>query len=212
MKSTNLLVALLIAFVLGRALGQPLALDPKFVPVVTRPGGSTGGVAIQPDGKVIVVGSFTAVNGTPRQYIARLDSDGNLLLNLGVLGTIANENPTNLTVLVMDNGNYLGSHKKEPGMRTATGGKMKLQEVAKGCGIASAHLIQDAATFREKIQMALKNDGPHFICAQVEALDPERPPKTKHVLDPRENKYQFAKYIERTEGVQILGGGLGNFG
>ena len=37
-------------------------------------------------------------------------------------------------------------------------------------------------------------------------------PKTKHVLDPRENKYQFAKYIERTEGVQILGGGLGNFG
>jgi hypothetical protein len=46
----------------------------------------------------------------------------------------------------------------------------------------------------------------------VEALDTERPPKTKHVLDPRENKYQFAKYIERTEGVQILGGGLGNFG
>ena len=106
----------------------------------------------------------------------------------------------------------LGSHKKEPGMRTATGGKMKLQEVAKGCGIASAHSIQDVATFREKIQMALKSDGPHFICAQVEALDPERPPKTKHVLDPRENKYQFAKYIERTEGVQILGGGLGNFG
>ena len=146
-----------------------------------------------------------------REVLA-LDSDGNLILNLGVLGTIANENPTNLTVLVMDNGNYLGSHKKEPGMRTATGGKMKLQEVAKGCGIASAHLIQDAATFREKIQMALKSDGPHFICAQVEALDPERPPKTKHVLDPRENKYQFAKYIERTEGVQILGGGLGNFG
>ena len=59
---------------------------------------------------------------------------------------------------------------------------------------------------------ALKSQGPHFICAQVEALDGERPPKTKHVLDPRENKYQFAKYIERTEGVQILGGGLGNFG
>src|SRR5438270_663721 len=90
----------------------------------------------------------------PRRYRrSALDSDGNLILNLGVLGTIANENPTNLTVLVMDNGNYLGSHKKEPGMRTATGGKMKLQEVAKGCGIASAHLIQGAATFREKIQM-----------------------------------------------------------
>ena len=156
--------------------------------------------------------AFGLAMALPRRKVLALDSDGNLLLNLGVLGTIANENPTNLTILVMDNGNYLGSHKREPGMRTATGGKMKLHEVAKGCGIAGAHLVQDVATFRDKIQAALKSDGPHFICAQFEALDPERPPKTKHVLDPRENKYQFAKYIERTEGVQILGGGLGNFG
>ena len=156
--------------------------------------------------------AFGLAMALPQRRVLALDSDGNLLLNLGVLGTIANENPTNLTVLVMDNGNYLGSHKKEPGMRTATGGKMRLQEVAKGCGIASSHLIQDVSTFREKVQTGLKTDGPHFICAQIEALDPERPPKTKHVLDPRENKYQFAKYIERTEGVQILGGGLGNFG
>jgi thiamine pyrophosphate-dependent acetolactate synthase large subunit-like protein len=89
---------------------------------------------------------------------------------------------------------------------------MKLEEVAKGCGIASSHAVQDVAKFRERVQSALRTDGPHFIRAEVEALDLERPPKTKHVLDPRENKYQFAKYIERTEGVQILGGGLGNFG
>jgi thiamine pyrophosphate-dependent acetolactate synthase large subunit-like protein len=79
--------------------------------------------------------AFGLAMALPRRKVLALDSDGNLILNLGVLGTIANENPTNLTVLVMDNGNYLGSHKKEPGMRTATGGKMKLQEVAKGCGI-----------------------------------------------------------------------------
>lgn len=156
--------------------------------------------------------AFGLAMALPRRKVLALDSDGNVLLNLGVLGTIANENPTNLTVLVMDNGNYLGSHKSAPGMRTATGGKMKLQEVAKGCGITSSHLVQDVANFRETMQLALKSDGPHFVSAQVEAIDLERPPKTKHVLDPRENKYQFAKYIERTEGVQILGGGLGNFG
>jgi sulfopyruvate decarboxylase subunit beta len=156
--------------------------------------------------------AFGLAMALPRRKVLALDSDGNLILNLGVLGTIANENPTNFTVLVMDNGNYLGSHKKEPGMRTASGGRMKLDEVAKACGIASSHLTQNVASFRERVQTALKTDGPHFIRAQVEALDLERPPKTKHVLDPRENKYQFAKYIERTEGVQILGGGLGNFG
>jgi thiamine pyrophosphate-dependent acetolactate synthase large subunit-like protein len=156
--------------------------------------------------------AFGLAMALPRRKVLALDSDGNLILNLGVLGTIANENPTNLTVLVMDNGNYLGSHKREPGMRTASGGKMKLEEVATGCGIASSHAVQDVAKFRERVQSALRTDGPHFIRAEVEALDLERPPKTKHVLDPRENKYQFAKYIERTEGVQILGGGLGNFG
>jgi len=156
--------------------------------------------------------AFGLAMALPRRKVLALDSDGNLILNLGVLGTIANENPINLTILVMDNGNYLGSHKKDPGMRTATGGKMKLEEVAKGCGIASSHTVQDVAKFRETIEAALRTDGPHFIRAQVESLDTERPPKTKHVLDPRENKYQFAKYIERTEGVQILGGGLGNFG
>src|SRR5262249_28980072 len=156
--------------------------------------------------------AFGLAMALPNRKVLALDSDGNLILNLGVLGTIANENPTNLTILVMDNGNYLGSHKKEPGMPTATGGKMNLEQVAKGCGITSAWTVEEAAGFREKTQMALKSSGPHLIRARIEALDIERPGRSKRVPDPRENKYQFAKYIEKTAGVQILGGGLGNFG
>jgi sulfopyruvate decarboxylase subunit beta len=145
----------------------------------------------------------------PNRKVIALDSDGNLLLNLGVVGTIANEAPKNLTIVVMDNRNYLGSHKDKPGMPTATGGKMNLEAMAKGCGIENACTIEDVAAFREKIQRALANPGPHFIRARVEALDKDGPPKTKRVPDPRENKYQFAGYIQRTEGVEILGSGLG---
>src|SRR6266542_1871051 len=153
--------------------------------------------------------AFGLAMALPNRKVIALDSDGNLILNLGVLGTVANENPKNLTILVMDNRNYLGSHKDEPGMPTATGGKMKLQEVARGCGITSACTVQDVAALRERIQMALANSGPHFICAEVETLDIDRPGKSKRVPDPRENKYQFAGYIQRTEGVEILGSGLG---
>ena len=156
--------------------------------------------------------AFGLAMALPQRKVLALDSDGNLILNMGVLGTIANENPTNLTILLMDNRNYLGSHKKEPGMPTATGGKMKLEQVAKGCGIESAHTVQDVGGFRDKVKMVLSNTGPHFICAQIEPIDLDRPGKDKRVPDPRENKYQFAKYIERTTGVEILGGGLGNFG
>jgi thiamine pyrophosphate-dependent acetolactate synthase large subunit-like protein len=145
----------------------------------------------------------------PKRKIVAVDSDGNLLLNLGVLGTIANEAPKNLTVVVMDNGNYLGSHKHAPGMPTATSGKMDLEAVAKACGITGASTVEDAAAFRDKIQVALDSAGPHFIRARIEALDQDGPKKTKRVPDPRENKYQFASYVQKTEGVEILGSGLG---
>ena len=145
----------------------------------------------------------------PKRKVLALDSDGNLILNLGVLGTIANEAPKNLTTVVMDNGNYLGSHKHAPGMPTATAGKMNLESVAKACGIESASSIEDVATFRAKLQSALASDGPHFIRASIEPLDSDGPKKTKRVPDPRENKYQFAGYIQKTEGVEILGSGLG---
>jgi sulfopyruvate decarboxylase subunit beta len=145
----------------------------------------------------------------PNRKVVALDSDGNLTLNLGVLGTIANEAPKNLTIVVMDNGNYLGSHKHAPGMPTATAGKMNLEAVAKGCGIANAGTIEDVAAFRQKIQTALSSAGPHLIRARVEALDTDGPKRSKRLPDPRENKYQFAGYIQRTEGVEILGSGLG---
>lgn len=153
--------------------------------------------------------AFGLAMALPSRRVIALDSDGNLILNLGVLGTVANESPKNLTIVVMDNRNYLGSHKEEPGMPTATGGKMNLEEVARACGIASACTINDAAGFRQQIQKALASSGPHFIRAQVETLDDDRPARSRRVQDPRENKYRFAAYIERTEGVEILGSGLG---
>ena len=145
----------------------------------------------------------------PKRKIVALDSDGNLTLNLGVLGTIANEAPKNLTIVVMDNQNYLGSNKLAPGMPTATAGKMNLESVAKGCGFDSACTVEEVAAFRDKIQNALASAGPHFIRARVDALDKDAPKKSKRVPDPRENKYQFASYIQKTEGVEILGSGLG---
>jgi hypothetical protein len=97
-------------------------------------------------------------------------------------------------------------------MPTATGGKMNLEGVARQCGIASSSSVADVQQFREKIEQALSRPGPHFIDARIEALDDERPPRTRRIPDPRENKYQFANYIERIAGVRIIGGGLGNFG
>lgn len=42
----------------------------------TGPNKEVLAVALQPDGKILIGGSFTHFNGTPRNYLARLDSDG----------------------------------------------------------------------------------------------------------------------------------------
>ena len=40
--------------------------------------------------------------GLPQRKVVSLDADGNLLLNLGVLGTAANQSPSNLTIIVRE--------------------------------------------------------------------------------------------------------------
>ena len=56
------------------------SLDATFDPGTGCTGGLFFGyvsaLALQPDGKVIIGGDFTAVNGVPRNFIARLNSDG----------------------------------------------------------------------------------------------------------------------------------------
>ena len=50
-------------------------LDPTFNPVL-GPDDELWAMVLQPDGKVIIAGAFTSVNGTPRNRIARLHPNG----------------------------------------------------------------------------------------------------------------------------------------
>lgn len=53
------------------------ARDPSFQ-AAAGPNGFVHTVALQPDGKIVIAGAFTAVGGVPRVRIARLNSDGTL--------------------------------------------------------------------------------------------------------------------------------------
>src|SRR5882724_2728415 len=61
----------------GFASNQPGDLDLSFAPGA-GPNNEVWRVALQPDGKMVIGGSFTTVNGTARSRIARLNSDGSL--------------------------------------------------------------------------------------------------------------------------------------
>ena len=52
------------------------SLDASFNPGTGVNGGCVSAVSLQPDGKVLIVGSFTSYNGTARNRIARLNANG----------------------------------------------------------------------------------------------------------------------------------------
>ncbi|MCS7079987.1 MAG: hypothetical protein NZ585_08040 [Chloracidobacterium sp.] len=70
-------LAATFGFMTVNALAQAGALDVTF-----NPGGGVSGavyaIAVQPDGKVVIGGEFSAVNGLPRNNVARLNPDGSL--------------------------------------------------------------------------------------------------------------------------------------
>ncbi len=59
------------------------SLDTSFGNGLTGASGTVQAVAVQGDGKVLIGGSFTSVNGTTRGNIARLNSDGSLDTSFG---------------------------------------------------------------------------------------------------------------------------------
>jgi sulfopyruvate decarboxylase subunit beta len=131
----------------------------------------------------------------PHRKVIALDSDGSVLLSLFNLATLGNLRPKNLVVYVFDNGVYSGSRISYP---TATSGNTDLTAIARGAGITNAHTIKDVEDFAARGVGALDQDELGFYVCKVEEtfLHREIPRPT---TDLAENKYTFARYLERTE-------------
>jgi thiamine pyrophosphate-dependent acetolactate synthase large subunit-like protein len=148
-------------------------------------------------GLCAAVGLGISVSLSHRKIVI-LDGDGNLLLNLASLADMANQNLGNTVHIVLDNEAYEGGG----GLRSATAGKADLSVIARGAGVPQTCVVTTVEEFEQKARDGLNTAGHHFIVAKVERGSvPNLPTLT---LDGKEAKYRFARYIESTEGVQVL--------
>jgi thiamine pyrophosphate-dependent acetolactate synthase large subunit-like protein len=83
----------------------------------------------------------------------------------------------------------------------STAGNIEFAGVARSAGIQSSRGVSTVDELKEAVSYALSHDGPHFIWARIEAARAEVPPLR---YDELENKYRFIRYIEETEGINIL--------
>ncbi|MBB2977148.1 thiamine pyrophosphate-dependent acetolactate synthase large subunit-like protein [Microbacterium endophyticum] len=138
--------------------------------------------------------------GLLNRRIVSLDTDGGLLFNLGILATLANEQPKNLFVVVWDNEQY----QSIGGPRTHTkGGRVNLAAIARGAGVDKAFTAETLEEFDAHCEAGLKASEPYIVVAKTDGiLEPGI--KRKH-SDGREDKYIFVRHVEKTEGITIMG-------
>jgi thiamine pyrophosphate-dependent acetolactate synthase large subunit-like protein len=91
------------------------------------------------------------------------EGDGGILMNLGMLVTIANANPRNLILIILNNGAYeITGGQPVPGV-----GKSRLAEVARGAGITRAYELRTLADLERSIEPILRESGPTFVDLHV---------------------------------------------
>lgn len=111
----------------------------------------------------------------PTQSVVVITGDGEQLMGIGSLATIAVKRPPNLTIVVLDNGHY-----GETGMqRSHSSLGSDLVAVAKGCGIADAFATGALAGSDEIAQRIRARAGTAFaqVFVEVEELPRTLPPR-----------------------------------
>jgi phosphonopyruvate decarboxylase len=110
--------------------------------------------------------------------------DGELLMNLGSLATIAVMNPPNLSVVCVDNGHYgeTGYQKSH----TSLG--VDLERIAAGSGIKRTLTIEQEPDIAAGARLIREGNASSFVLLRVK---PTEPPAYKRDLDPATTRTRF---------------------
>lgn len=127
----------------------------------------------------------------PGRKVLVITGDGEMLMGLGSLATIAVQAPKNLAILVQDN-----EHYGETGMQeTHTKHGVDLVAMAAGAGFARTMLVTEAGQV-PGLRAAIHAEGCLFALAKVSAES------LKLVLPPREGAYLQARMREAVLGAE----------
>ncbi len=124
----------------------------------------------------------------PRRRVLVVTGDGELLMNLGALATIALKCPPNLALICVDNGHYGETGNQE----SHTGLGVQLDRIAAGAGIPVVHTINAEADMSEGRRLLHEGGALVFILLRVK----EGPAlKLKRNLHPHVGRDRFRQAL-----------------
>jgi len=126
----------------------------------------------------------------PKDRVAVITGDGEILMGLGSLATIGVKQPHNLAIVVLDNRHY-----GETGMQAShTNSGVDLVAAAKACRFREARAISTADEVETARRLLHASAGPAFVQAHVEAENLARVLPTR---DGTEIKLRFMQALAK---------------
>ncbi|MBI4318800.1 MAG: thiamine pyrophosphate-binding protein [Chloroflexi bacterium] len=166
-----------------------------------RPGGVYNTFSPGALGSITSVALGLAV-ALPNRRIVALDSDGSTLMNAGILCTLGNERPPNLTVIVFDNGMY----ESIGGPPTLTAFNADLARMAEAAGCINCISVGDVDSFSSEARRLLSDGEMGYLVAKIDPGEHVWPREKRRVTNGVEDKYRFIRYVEELEGIPIMQG------
>lgn len=130
-------------------------------------------------GGAVMIGLGLAL-AQPTLPVVVITGDGEMLMGMGSLATVALQQPKNFSIIVLDNEAY----GETGGQASHTGGTTDLVAVAKACGIGDSRAIStmtEVETFASSLQDVTA--GPRFASVKIDGANLER------VLSSRDGTY-----------------------
>ncbi len=152
-----------------------LAGTARDVAALTRDGAHTYTMAGAMGG-ACMIGLGLALARRDRRVLV-VTGDGELLMNVGALATIAVMNPPNLAIVCVDNGHYGETGYQQS--HTSLG--VDLEKIAAGAGIQLTRTIEAADDLAAGGRLIREANATAFVLLRVR---PTEPPSFKRVMDP----------------------------
>ncbi len=104
----------------------------------------------------------------PDKRVLVVTGDGDLLMNIGALATIAVIDPPNLAIVCVDNGHY-----GETGwQKSHTSLGVDLEKMAAGAGIKRTHTVAAEADIAAGARLIREGNGTAFVVLRVKPTEP----------------------------------------
>ena len=124
----------------------------------------------------------------PARRVLVVTGDGELLMNVGALATIAVIDPPNLSILCVDNGHYgeTGYQKSH----TSLG--VDLEKMAIGAGVKRTRTVTVDSEIADGARLIREGNSTAFVVLRVKPTDP---PRFKRNLDPALARLRFRQAL-----------------